>query len=209
MPSWLRNGTRLESCKPCQGLCPRRARPGILMLPGGYSSVLNAKDRDELRDEIVRFAQQLGFATVAAITVVERGAAGTEFISVDNTPQAFTDIFSDSLLGRRDPVMQHCRKQSVPIIWDQQTYTGQGLGELWEQQAQFGYNTGICLALHLPEGRHFVLGVDRDQPLPRSRWRAAARRGRPAAVCGPCPGSSPSLAVAGTVAARKACADAA
>ena len=77
------------------------------MLPGGYSSVLKAKDRDELRDEIVRFAQQLGFATVAAITVVERGAAGTEFISVDNTPQAFTDIFSNSLLGRRDPVMQH------------------------------------------------------------------------------------------------------
>jgi DNA-binding CsgD family transcriptional regulator len=136
------------------------------MLPGGYSSVLNAKNRDELRDEIVRFAQQLGFATVAAITVVERGAAGTEFISVDNTPQAFTDIFSDSLLGRRDPVMQHCRKQSVPIIWNQETYTGQGLGELWEQQAQFGYNTGIAMALHLPEGRHFVLGVERDKPLP-------------------------------------------
>jgi DNA-binding CsgD family transcriptional regulator len=62
--------------------------------------------------------------------------------------------------------MQHCRKQSVPIIWDQQTYTGQGLGELWEEQAQFGYNTGIAMALHLPEGRHFVLGVDRDKPLP-------------------------------------------
>jgi DNA-binding CsgD family transcriptional regulator len=136
------------------------------MLPGGYSSVLKANSRDELRDEIVRFAQDLGFNTVAAITVVERGAAGTEFISVDNTPQEFTDIFSDTVLMRRDPVMQHCRRQSVPIIWDQQTYTGQGLGELWEQQAQFGYSTGICLALHLPEGRHFVLGVDRDRPLP-------------------------------------------
>ena len=67
---------------------------------------------------------------------------------------------------RRDPVMQHCRKQSVPIIWDQQTYIGQGLGDLWEQQAQFGYRTGIAMALHLPEGRHFVLGVDRDKPLP-------------------------------------------
>jgi DNA-binding CsgD family transcriptional regulator len=136
------------------------------MLPGGYSSVLQARDRDEFRDEVVRFAQRLGFDTVAAITVVERGLAGTEFISVDNTPQGFTDIFTDAHLMRRDPVMQHCRKQSVPIIWDQQTYTGQGLGELWEQQAQFGYSTGICLALHLPEGRHFVLGVDRDQPLP-------------------------------------------
>jgi len=136
------------------------------MLPGGYSAVLKAKDRDEFRDEIVRFAHQLGFDTVAAVTVVERGVAGTEFISVDNTPQEFVSIFRDTVLMRRDPVMQHCRKQSVPIIWDQQTYTGQGLGELWEEQAQFGFNTGIAMALHLPEGRHFVLGVDRDKPLP-------------------------------------------
>ena len=136
------------------------------MLPGGYSSVLQAKDREELRDEIVRFAQRLGFDTVAAVTVVEHGVAGTEFISVDNPPQAYSDAFRDTLVMRRDPVMQHCRKQSVPIIWDQQTYIGQGLGELWEEQAQFGYNTGIAMALHLPEGRHFVLGVDRDKPLP-------------------------------------------
>jgi DNA-binding CsgD family transcriptional regulator len=135
------------------------------MLPGGYSSVLEAKDRDEFREELVRFTHRLGFETVAALTVVERGVAGTDFISVDNTPQAYTDAFRGGR-GRLDPVLQHCRRQSVPIIWDQQTYTGQGLGELWEQQAQFGYNTGIAMALHLPEGRHFVLGVDRDRPLP-------------------------------------------
>jgi DNA-binding CsgD family transcriptional regulator len=136
------------------------------MLPGGYSSVLKAKDRDEFRDEIVRFAQRLGFDTVAAVTVVDHGVAGTEFISVDNTPPEFATTFRDTVMMRRDPVMQHCRRQSVPIVWDQQTYTGQGLGELWEEQAKYGFNTGIAMALHLPEGRHFVLGVDRDKPLP-------------------------------------------
>ena len=139
------------------------------MLPGGYSSVLKAKDRDEFRDEIVRFAQRLGFDTVAAVTVVDRGLAGTDFISVDNTPQEFSSTFRDVEMMRRDPVMQHCRKQSVPIIWDQQTYTVQGMGELWEEQARFGFNTGIAMALHLPEGRHFVFGVERDQPLPEDR----------------------------------------
>jgi len=136
------------------------------MLPGGYSAVLKAENREEFRDEVVRFAQRLGFDTVAAITVIEHGVAGTDFISVDNTPQAYSNAFRDTVVMRRDPVMQHCRKQSVPIIWDQQTYTGQGMGELWEEQAQFGFNTGIAMALHLPEGRHFVLGVDRDKPLP-------------------------------------------
>ena len=88
------------------------------MLPGGYSSVLKAKDRDEFRDEVIRFAQRLGFDTVAAVTVVEHGVAGTEFISVDNTPEAYSNAFRDTVVMRRDPVMQHCRRQSVPIIWD-------------------------------------------------------------------------------------------
>jgi DNA-binding CsgD family transcriptional regulator len=136
------------------------------MLLEGYSSVLAARDREEFREEVVRFTQQLGFDMVAAVTVVEHGVAGTDFISVDNTPLGYSNTFRDSTLARRDPVMQHCRRQSVPIIWDQQTYTSQGLGELWEEQAQFGYSTGIAMALHLPEGKHFLLGVDRDQPLP-------------------------------------------
>jgi DNA-binding CsgD family transcriptional regulator len=136
------------------------------MLPGGYSSVLEARSREEFRDEVVRFTQQLGFATVSAITVIERGAGRVESIAVDNTPDEFHDTYLDPQLQKRDPVMQHIRRQSVPIIWDQETYVAHGAGELWEQQARFGYSTGIAMALHLPEGRHFLLGVDRDQSLP-------------------------------------------
>ena len=55
----------------------------------------------------------------------------------------------------------------MPIIWDQATYTAAGRGDEWEQQAQFGFHTGVAMALHLPEGRHFFFGVDRDQALPR------------------------------------------
>jgi DNA-binding CsgD family transcriptional regulator len=137
------------------------------MLAGGYKSVLEAKTRDSFRDEVVRFAKGLGFDTVCAMTVVDRAGGQSEFITIDNTPQNFEDVFRDPIFGRRDPVMQHCRQQSVPIVWDQNTYVRRGVGEIWEQQASYGYVTGIAMALHLPEGRHFMLGVDRDQPLPR------------------------------------------
>jgi DNA-binding CsgD family transcriptional regulator len=136
------------------------------MLPGAYSAVMDASNRDEFRGEIVRFANGLGFQTVSAMTVVDHGLGNSEFIVVDNTPEAYTEQFADPTIGRRDPVMQHCRRESLPIIWTQDTYVDRGQGELWEQMASFGYRTGIALALHLPEGRHFQLGVDRDQPLP-------------------------------------------
>ena len=136
------------------------------MLPGGYSSVLQARNRDEFREEVVRFTQRLGFETVSAITVIDRGLGKSDFINIDNTPVEFTQTYCDPMLQRRDPVMQHCKRQSVPIIWDQETYVESGLGELWEHQAMFGYRTGIAMALHLPDGKHFQFGVDRDQPLP-------------------------------------------
>ena len=136
------------------------------MLPGGYSAVLQARNRDEFRDEVVRFTQQLGFETVSAVTMVDRGLGKSDLVMVDNTPTNYVEPYVDAASGKLDPVLQHCKRQTVPIIWNQNTYVENGVGDLWEQQAQFGYRTGIAMALHLPEGKHFLLGVDRDRPLP-------------------------------------------
>ena len=136
------------------------------MLPGGYSAVMQARSREEFRDEVVRFARGLGFDLVSAMTVVDHGLNRSEFFVVDNTPAGYLEAADDPARNRHDPVMQHCKRQTVPIIWNQHTYVAQGAGEMWEQMAPFGYHTGIALALHMPEGRHFQLGVDRDQALP-------------------------------------------
>jgi DNA-binding CsgD family transcriptional regulator len=136
------------------------------MLQQDYLSVLEACDREAFRDAVVRFTQQLGFETVSAMTVVERGRQPPEFITVDNTPEGFQDIFRDAALGKQDPVMQHCKRHSRPIMWDQQTYVRGGAADMWEEQAQFGLRNGVAMALHLPDGKHFFLGVDRRAPLP-------------------------------------------
>lgn len=136
------------------------------MLHGGFTSVLESRSPEELRAEVVRFSKKLGFNFVSATTVVDRPLGGSEFYAIDNTPEGFREAFEDEKSWRRDPVLQHCKRYSVPIIWNQATYLAHGQVEKWEEQARFGYHTGICLALHLPEGRHFLMGVDRDQPLP-------------------------------------------
>jgi hypothetical protein len=87
------------------------------MLQDGYLSVLEARDRDEFLGQVVRFAKRLGFDTVSATTIVDHFLGEPEFISVDNAPASYRDMFEDMGRGRQDPVMQHCKKQSVPIIW--------------------------------------------------------------------------------------------
>ena len=136
------------------------------MLQGGFSEVLKSRNRDEFQGEVVAFTRRLGFDNFSATVVIDHMLGEAEFITVDNTPRAYKESFQNPQNGRRDPVMQHCKRQSVPIIWDQATYVSRGLGEKWEEQARFGLSNGIALALHMPEGRHFLLGVERDQPVP-------------------------------------------
>lgn len=137
------------------------------MLQGGYLSVMQARSQEEFRSEIVRFSHDLGFDTVSAITVIDHPLRSPEFLTVHNAPEAYCDAMDASDNQRRDPVMQHCKQHSVPIIWNQDTYTSSGTADIWEEQAKFGFRNGVCLALHMPEGRHFVLGVDRAQAMPK------------------------------------------
>jgi DNA-binding CsgD family transcriptional regulator len=129
-------------------------------------SVLQARTKQELQTEIVRFTRRLEFETVSATAVIDHVVGDPEFITVDNTPAAYLESFKDTHAGKRDPVMQHCKRKSVPLIWGQSTYVDAGLADKWEHQARFGYRHGIALALHLPESKHFVMGVDRDQAMP-------------------------------------------
>jgi len=136
------------------------------MLAGGYNGVLQAKTREEFRAQIVSFANRLGFETVSAMTVIDHVPGQSEFLVVDNTPGGYADAFADKAAWPLDPVMQHCKRNTVPIVWDQGTYVSRGVPELWEQQAPFGFQNGIAMALHMPDGRHFFFGVDRHQALP-------------------------------------------
>ncbi len=138
------------------------------MLQGGFTSVLGARSADELLAEAVRFARQLEFETVSTTLVIDHFLGEPEFLAVHNTPRAYEDAFADVQKGRRDPVAQHCKRNSVPIVWDHETYAAAGQAEMWEMQARYGYRTGIALALHMPQGRHFMVGIDRDRALPRT-----------------------------------------
>lgn len=138
------------------------------MLQQDYLSVLEARSADELRERIIAFGEDLGFERVAATTVVERPFGSTDFISIHNIPEQYLPLSSSPVRAERDPVVQHCKRSTVPIIWSQGTYVSRGLGEQWEEQEPFGFANGIALALHLPQGRHFLFGVNRCERLPYS-----------------------------------------
>jgi DNA-binding CsgD family transcriptional regulator len=128
--------------------------------------VSTSRTRDELYATVIQFCHRLEFSTMSAMAVADHADKEPTFSSVANPPAAFLETYMDVDAGRRDPVMQHCKISGIPIIWDQGTYVRAGCANMWEAQASHGYKTGIAFALHLPFGRHFFIGFDRDQPLP-------------------------------------------
>ncbi|MDN3919232.1 helix-turn-helix transcriptional regulator [Roseateles violae] len=132
-----------------------------------FLDISQTKDLDSLQSKLVSFAHDMDFGLVNAVVVYDRlNGQGAEFVSLGNTPQAYIEQSLDPGDSARDPVNQLFKKLSVPFIYDQALYLKENAVDLWERQAQFGYRAGVCVALHLGNGKHFLLGMDRDQALP-------------------------------------------
>lgn len=133
-----------------------------------FIDVSQSGDVATFERRLVEFANELDFGLVGAMLVVDRPGQKPSFFTLGNTPEGYSEIFQDAESARRDPVMQKLKQATVPFTYDQSFYVSKGAGDVWEQQATFGYCTGIAVALHLPGHRHFLLGVDRQKKLPKS-----------------------------------------
>lgn len=134
-----------------------------------YFEVSQSPDIDALRSRLVAWTHDMGFGLVNAAMVYDDGSPGSraEFISLHNAPEDYVEncaVVPEQYT--RDPVLRRLKRLSVPFVYDQGFYEAEGAGDLWERQATYGYKTGVAVALHLPGNRHFLLGVDREEPLP-------------------------------------------
>ena len=125
--------------------------------------LLHASSVSEFKRLNVEFIHSLGFRTISATVITDHASSLTDFQSVTNAPADYLPCFDDMEAAKLDPVSQHCKRSSTPIVWNQDYYVAEGRGEFWEQQAAFGYRSGITVAFHLPRGRHFMYGADTDK----------------------------------------------
>lgn len=131
-----------------------------------YLDVSASRDRATFEQRLLRFAQNMDFGIVSAALAVDQPGEKPLFVMIGNTPKGFVEASRNFAGTQRDPVLKRLKSSSTPFVYDQSLYVEEDAADLWEEQAPFGYRTGISMALHMPAGRHFLLGVDRDEPLP-------------------------------------------
>ncbi|EGJ10403.1 helix-turn-helix transcriptional regulator [Rubrivivax benzoatilyticus] len=131
-----------------------------------FLDIGTASDHATFKSRLVSFAQNLDFQIVQAVLMIKRPSQPSVVSRLSNLPSDFAEASMDEADSRRDPVLQRLRTASVPFVYDQTTYVEAGAGDLWETQARYGFRTGISMSLHMPGGRQFLFGVDREQALP-------------------------------------------
>ncbi len=134
-----------------------------------YEQVSQAADFASFRQGLIDAAHDLGFGLISGVMVIERPTPGAkkQYVPIGNTPAEFLAASGDLENVKRDPVHRHVARAHTPLIYDQRLYADADAGDLWEMQAPYGYRTGIAVSVLMPTYRRFLLGVDRDEALPR------------------------------------------
>lgn len=117
----------------------------------------------EFRVALERAVDSMGATFYAALTFDTDDHAKAVHMLADMPTSYFATFHHDVDTDKVDPVMQHCRLMSTPILWDQETYHRAGMSATWEVMAQHGLRQGCSAALHLEAHRHFTLGVEWDR----------------------------------------------
>jgi len=131
-----------------------------------YLDVASSRDVPTFERRLKGFAERLDFPLINASLVVEQPGSPASIVAIRAATKEFQSTV-DPATARRDPVLQRLKTMSIPFVYDQGLYVSEQAGDLWDEQAPHGYKTGIAMALHMTGGRHFLLGIDRPDALPK------------------------------------------
>lgn len=130
-------------------------------------SLLEVQDLDQYHRTLALAAHALSCDTFGGFFMQEGNAAAGSTPRVQgftNVPAGFQTYFAADA-ARRDPVMQLMKRSSLPLVWNKDTYVDAGRGDMWEEGASWGMASGMIVAMHLPGGKHFCLGIETSKQL--------------------------------------------
>jgi DNA-binding CsgD family transcriptional regulator len=139
-----------------------------------YSRILEIGEVDNLpsfRSHLAGIGEEMGFGLYSVLVTRRLSGCASRGVMMHNASAAWDAAANDVATGARDPFLDRMKRSSVPSTYDQALYVGTGCADLWEEQAAYGYKTGIGTGLHLPGGRLALVGFDREEALPHEEAR--------------------------------------
>lgn len=127
-------------------------------------------DEATLQAHLEAIAGRLGFGLYGGTLIRGRLSSGKANVhGFGNPPAAYLASFRSQDIGKRDALLTAMLAKEGCHVYDQAFYENAGAGDIWDNQAAFGYRSGMAISLH--EHSHqemFSFGVDSPDALPSS-----------------------------------------
>lgn len=133
-------------------------------------------DAETLQARLVAAVATLGFGLSGGTLVRGRLASGKALRrAFGNHPEAYIATASSLDVGLRDPLLSALEARQGCYVYDQAFYADAGAGDIWDNQAPFGYRHGMAVSIHeFSHAEMFCFGVDSPDPIaadPGERFR--------------------------------------
>jgi DNA-binding CsgD family transcriptional regulator len=136
----------------------------ITLLTEKFDAMQQAKSEKELQFEMERFAREMGFELFTyALRIAAPSLTPQEFL-LSGYPAAWVERYLKRGYFAVDPVVLHCQKSALPVLWDESMNDGSA-AEYWEEARAFGLRTGVSFAVHEQPGMVGIFSLARDQRL--------------------------------------------
>lgn len=129
---------------------------------GSFNEILNATCKKSLFEQTAYHVRQLGFKNFAYRHQIS-GAASSRCM-LDGFPAEWRLRYDAADYLSIDPVVQHCRCRTVPLIWHDDLYTT-SLAKLMRDEAKsYGLVYGLSCPVHDRSGAISMLSMATDDP---------------------------------------------
>ncbi|MCF5144627.1 LuxR family transcriptional regulator [Pseudomonas sp. WS 5532] len=109
---------------------------------------------------VVNHTYELGFEYCSFTMSSQQQATQTKPIHFNNYPNEWNTVYKQAHFFDIDPVVAHCKRSVLPIVWDEKTFSA--APHLWSLAQSFGVHFGWTQAVHDFQGVFSMLTLGRS-----------------------------------------------
>ena len=150
----------------------------LKILCDAYGAMERARNSDELRVEMAKFARDMGFEHFAYALTVKVPSVKVQQYFINGFPEPWLDRYLKAGYFKVDPIVRHAETSSLPAIWTDEIFHDGKSAEFWDEAQSFGLAAGLSFAVHEQPGVTGIFSLARDKALDLQGQDLAALVGR-------------------------------
>ena len=150
----------------------------LKLLCDALDAMEKARTSEELRAEMEKFAQKLGFAHYAYALSVNIPSLKPHNHYINGFPARWLEHYLTRGYFKVDPLIRHSQNSTLPAIWNDDSFHDQSSEKFWNEAGDFGLSGGLSFTVHEQSGVSGIFSLARDRLLDVTPTELAALVGR-------------------------------